>query len=296
MKQLTEFPPILQRLVSDMSEEQLQQSLISEGVFRHCPAVTTTQIGINLAVSIAVDLRSFRDESVSLLRLSVADSSWPILIRNLDRRVVAASEGSTESFLQKLHQLGFQFEWRDQSLAGTLSPSQNSFTAFVKLAAARRYCWKLGCSTCGSWKYRSGLFLLSLGAVPESLRWKRMERHLELSPKSFQDPDIFDQEFCGLLRGADLREISQQCIFPDWLGYLGVVISEMQRCRSTATSEVLRSWALQLADMISFDPATCANIGRRGLIGERRLSWQDLEEVATALRRAGIERVSPESN
>ena len=288
MKQLTDFPPILQRLVSDMSADQLQQSLISEGVFRHCPAVTTTQIGINLAVSITVDLQSFREESISLITLENENSTWIALIRNFDHRVILASQEPIKVVLSTLKSLGFEFDWTNRMQFDSSPQPINAFSEFVRLADKKRFCWKLGCTTCGAWSYRRGLVLLSFGAMPGSKRWARLERLINLSPGDNRISEIFDEEFCRLLGDVSLVDIAQSCRFPDWLGFIGVVLHDMHLCKSDSVAAVMCSWASQLSDMISFDPARSAKIRRLSMDEESHLSWRDLEDVEMALRSSGI--------
>ena len=242
MKQLTEFPPILQRLVSDMSEEQLQQSLISEGVFRHCPAVTTTQIGINLAVSIAVDLRSFREEQVLLLRIKRDDEIWTTLVRHDDRRVVAALEADPPVFSSHLVALGFWLRWSNPLEIKKDVHRLTGFERFLVVAAKKGYCSKVGCTTCGASTFRDGLILLSLGAEPGSIRWERLESSLKAGLVVDRRSIYSSESFCRQLARLNAEEVDRACPDSNWRRYLPLVLSEMESLETKWVNRVRIEW------------------------------------------------------
>jgi len=53
---------------------------------------------------------------------------------------------------------------------------RNSFEALCDA----RYCWRLGCTTCGNWPLRYDLYRLILGYHPDDSDWKGKFRFVEV--------------------------------------------------------------------------------------------------------------------
>ena len=88
---------------------------------------------------------------------------------------------------------------------------------------------------------------------------------------------------CLHLADVDLSRISSTCKFPDWLGYLGLVLyftsSDEWRHRT-----LTKAWLPQLLEMMAQDPPRAKHLG--GILESERkevLGWRDLQVVESAL-------------
>ena len=99
-------------------------------------------------------------------------------------------------------------------------------------------------------------------------------------PRSNADPGIVAVvEVCA---GASLKKIADECLFPDWLGYLGIVLFRMQS-QDVAYDKLLALWAWQLRDFVSRDSSIWSHLGDCARLSKRRLSFGDLEAVEQAI-------------
>jgi hypothetical protein len=242
MKQLTVFPPDIQRLVSDMTEEQLQNALITEGVFRDCPAVTTTQIGLSLAVSIAVDLRSFRHEKVMLLTFMHDEARWTALIRTDDRCVVAAMVGESSEFRSLLAELGFRFHWDEQFQRENDTYRLSAFEQFLVIATRKGYCSNPYCTTCGAAHFKRGMILLSLGAWPESMAWLSLRRSMKEGLVINRQSIYSSERFCRRLACFNPEELDRACGDSGWRQYRSMILSEVQKLNTSGALLVRHAW------------------------------------------------------
>jgi hypothetical protein len=243
MKQLTEFPPVLQRLVSDMTEVQLQNALVTEGVFRDCPAVTTTQIGLNLAVSIAVDLRSFRHEKVMLLTFMHDEARWTAFIRTDDRRVVAAMVGESSEFRSLVAELGFRFHWDEQFQRENDTYRLSAFEQFLVIATRKGYCSNPYCTTCGAAHFKRGMILLSLGAWPESMGWLGLQRSMKEGLEINRQSIYSSERFCRMLACLNPEELNHACGDSGWRRYRTMILTEIEKLDTPGARRVKEAWS-----------------------------------------------------
>ena len=177
---------------------------------------------------------------------------------------------------------------------------ENAFELLCRLASEERWCWKIPCTTCGNHHFRYGLRELGRGHSPADPDWVvrkgrrglrealgdiRYPRNQEALtsdryPASRSDPEIVSVvEVCA---GADLETIAANCVFPDWLGYLGVVLDRM-RCEDIAYDKLLALWAWQLRGFVSKDSFIWSHLDECARRSTRRLSFGDLEAVEQAM-------------
>jgi len=162
--------------------------------------------------------------------------------------------------------------------------NRNAFEALCFLASRENWCWNLFCTTCGHMYFRYAFIELLQGHHPDDGNWatrKGNHRNLERrvgSMHSMRDWDLMDmvalQKVC---EGADIRKISEQCRFPDWLGYLGLVLGHA--CGAEAINgKLTKAWAGQLADLVV--PGSEAEASLREKAGRGKgLDLDDLELV-----------------
>ena len=130
----------------------------------------------------------------------------------------------------------------------------NQFEALCILASNENWCWKLYCTTCGHMHFKYAFLELSKGKSPEDSDWvtHKSENYLHrlLGPIPRIYPESRKDRILKICTKADLHSIADKCKFPDWLGYLGLMLTDMH-----SSSEVYKllstKWASQLKDLVS---------------------------------------------
>lgn len=131
--------------------------------------------------------------------------------------------------------------------------SINQFETLCKLASRENWCWNLFCTTCGHMLFRYAFSELAAGKSPDGREWLVHQKnahfmhYLGPSPRSYSEEQ--KEKFLHICREANISWIARNCKFPDWLGYLGLVLEHM-RTRSESYKAVSSNWASQLKDMV----------------------------------------------
>lgn len=135
-----------------------------------------------------------------------------------------------------------------------IKEDMNQFEALCKLASDENWCWNLFCTTCGHMHFRYAFSELAAGKSPTDPNWLVHGRYTRYSnrlgplPRSYtEEQEERMHEICG---EADISSIASNCKFPDWLGYLGLVLNHMNS-RSESYKALSSIWASQLADLVS---------------------------------------------
>jgi hypothetical protein len=166
------------------------------------------------------------------------------------------------------------------------SGTRNRFEALCELASQEQWCWNLVCTTCGHCVFRWALKALARGHHPDSAAWPvhwgrdTSTRTLELSngplPSWGAWPLAEQQAIQSCVPGCRLSHIAETVSFPDWLGYIGIVLSytETAEVANHVISDVVGP---QLASAVRSDGPAAAMLSdvRAG----RPLRWPDLELV-----------------
>ncbi len=168
----------------------------------------------------------------------------------------------------------------------------NAFDALCMLASVERWCWNYPCSTCANMEFRYGFLELARGKHPNDEDWI-MTRDDIIEGKVYKFPYKYPFEYpiedreaiLKICLESDLAVINDICSFPEWLGYLGLVLQYMNSWRepSYLYIEVSKHWASQLQKMI---PRSSAIHERLSLImssDELTLRFSDLEACEKAL-------------
>lgn len=165
-----------------------------------------------------------------------------------------------------------------------MSSRADRFLAFARAARSlggRGACWNLACTTCGATDLRRGLWATALGSDFSRLRedevpvesWRRhCDRTLgPVQPIRPTPPgvSILIGEACA---PAPLNHLAEIVGFPDWLGYLGIVLAEVERDDSAAR-RLTDAWIPQLIGL-GGHPETW-----EPFVGARPLRWSDLEQA-----------------
>lgn len=175
----------------------------------------------------------------------------------------------------------------------------NSFEALAKLASEERWCWKIHCTTCGHLHFRYAFLQIANGVHPDEKGWvvhkntTRYHRSLGPIPKGpMSDFSLKNKEHLLLQPCIDsnLKKIALHCIFPDWLGFLGLVLVHMKSPTSIFL-KLSKNWAFQLNNMLN------SGIQSRSVFsleesGSKLLDIQDLEYCEAMMPSKHIRRTT----
>ena len=155
----------------------------------------------------------------------------------------------------------------------------NQFESLCKLASDETWCWNLGCTTCGHMHFRYAFLELTKGKSPTDSQWQIHDRnttydHLGSLPRNYteEQKEIIHKICCE----ADLGIIESSCKFPDWLGYLGLILEHTYSGSKTYT-ELSSSWASQLIELVTSQSFIHARL-QEIVEGNGVLCIKDLEE------------------
>ena len=159
---------------------------------------------------------------------------------------------------------------------------RDAFLALCELASKEDWCWKIPCTTCGSMYFRMSFLELINGKHPDDADWSvRRANHHNIKidvPRRYSTRQ--QAALAEIVSKAKISEITKRANFPDWLGYLGLVLcfcSEHEGANRTLT----RSLIPQFLEFITpHDPSQ--QFLEAMLLEGRTLSWQGLERVERA--------------
>ena len=98
---------------------------------------------------------------------------------------------------------------------------RNAFVALCELASREKWCWRIGCTTCGCMQFRHSFKKLINGLHPDSPNWLRQRRPRDI----IRDFSISEQSILvDIVSNAKIEDIAKIAHYPDWLGYLGLVL------------------------------------------------------------------------
>jgi hypothetical protein len=165
----------------------------------------------------------------------------------------------------------------------------NSFEALCELASKENWCWNLWCTTCGHVQFRYAFLELAAGKSPMDNTWivkDRKNRYSGYSSLLGKMPKDYDQiqreKITKICLDADLSRISRSCKFPDWLGYLGLVLHHMNA--SPLFFKLCESWAGQLSQLMPPDSDAYARLNDLSK-GNGTLGVSDLEVCERELKK-----------
>jgi hypothetical protein len=131
----------------------------------------------------------------------------------------------------------------------------NAFDALCELASKESWCWKVPCSTCGNYDFRYAFLQLADGKHPSDPNW--MDTAFIENHKIYAFPHEYthkaEQAVLKTCLESSLMNIGNDCKFPDWLGYIGVVMSHM-RPRYNENQDLYNAlsklWGQQMQEII----------------------------------------------
>jgi len=122
---------------------------------------------------------------------------------------------------------------------------RNPFVALCEYASQNNWCWKIVCTTCGHSAFRVAFSKLVRGEHPDDdTFWPNgKENHSVFKERNNYDDfnsssiDINVQlKLARILADAKINDIRRIAKFPDWLGYIGLVI---HYCYDDEASKIL---------------------------------------------------------
>lgn len=100
---------------------------------------------------------------------------------------------------------------------------RNAFEALCELASRERWCWKLGCTTCGCMHFRYGLRELALGRHPDADDWVTRKDVRQRDPlPQIPFPPNEQRAIARIAAGACIGQIASAGNFPAWLAFLAL--------------------------------------------------------------------------
>ena len=96
----------------------------------------------------------------------------------------------------------------------------NGFEQLCRVASKNNWCWRIGCTTCGAQHFRQGFYYVGQGLVPDAETWKEDKNKINFEHNF---PKEVTNKLLSIICDANLMNIHRSCLFPDWLGYLGLV-------------------------------------------------------------------------
>jgi len=169
-----------------------------------------------------------------------------------------------------------------------LSQNMNAFNELCKLASKEKWCWKVPCSTCANYDFRYAFLQLAEEKIPNEATWLST-REIEQN-KIYNFPHEYSKEVkqsvLKICLESNLSFISDNCLFPDWLGYLGVVMSHMKpryNENKDSYNKLTRHWAIQLHDMIPQSSAIYKRLESIIANNKHGLNFLDLEACEKVL-------------
>jgi len=163
------------------------------------------------------------------------------------------------------------------------SELNNAYEALCELAFKESWCWHYPCSTCANMHFRYAFIELAEGRHPHSQEWQ-LSRSQSL--KQFgESPQYFHQNIkdnvLKLCLDSNISNIQKVCVVPEWLGYLGLVMTYM-RSSSAQYSQLSKHWAQQLKSIMP-DRGDVHRLLEEVLLEERELDFTVLEACENAL-------------
>lgn len=173
----------------------------------------------------------------------------------------------------------------------------NKFEELCKLASDENWCWNLFCTTCGHMHFRYAFSELATGKSPADSNWfvhrrsTRYSNRLGSLPRSYTDQQR--EKIISICLQSDLSSIASFCKFPDWLGYLGLILEHMFSAEKPYR-KLSESWALQLSGLVSEDSPLHARLNEiskgKGLLNIKDLESCELNLMHNkAIKRDGLQ-------
>ena len=162
----------------------------------------------------------------------------------------------------------------------------NPFESLCQLATKERWCWNIYCTTCGHLHFKYAFRELGKGKSPEEVGWivrasqTKYEKQLGEIPRIYSDTEKI--QIVTICKEADLKLIRTKCTFPDWLGYLGLVLYHFQS-QDQLFRTLSVNWAKQFLDMLPSNDSAYLQLSEIPKNDKMLLSVNDLSNIEKVL-------------
>ena len=194
--------------------------------------------------------------------------------------MMAGSEGIIGNEVMVDRVVGYFPKQKQLVFGPALNKSKtNQFEVLCELASSEHWCWNLACTTCGHMHFRYAFVELANGKSPNDINWIVHNKRHDYSsigelPRSYSIEQ--KEEVIKICLQADIKAVAKNSSFPDWLGYLGLVLSHTYR-DSPSYKALSATWAVQLKQLVY--PKTEISSRLKDLSeGQGLLSLNDLEQ------------------
>jgi hypothetical protein len=123
--------------------------------------------------------------------------------------------------------------------------NRNPFLALCDNASQNDWCWNINCTTCGHGAFRVSFNkLMTRDEHPDDASfWPFGKGNSEPLQEFKKHPEYRDyyytydnqQKLVEIVVGAKIADINTLCRFPDWLGYIGLVMAHCPSRRAQMT-------------------------------------------------------------
>ena len=127
--------------------------------------------------------------------------------------------------------------------------SNNSFLLFCNYASRRNLCWNIFCTTCGSHEFRSGVYALMKGnQCVNDDQWLTLCKTYTGPWFEWPVSEIEYEKFSKVVQNCKLTDVAESCKSPDWLGYLGICLSWLEKWEREE-KHLTQIWGTQLMEL-----------------------------------------------
>ena len=113
---------------------------------------------------------------------------------------------------------------------------RNPFIALCEIASRNNWCWKLFCTTCGHGAFHVSFSKIVRGQHPDDEPfWPNGKKNHSPLKELYEYNDFrratdleAQEKLAYIVAGAKLADIQAVAKFPDWLGYIGLVLQHCQ--------------------------------------------------------------------
>jgi hypothetical protein len=127
--------------------------------------------------------------------------------------------------------------------------SDNSFLLFCNYASRRNLCWNIFCTTCGSHEFRSGIYaLMKANHFTDDDHWLTLCKTYKGPWFEWPVSEIEYEKFSKVVQNCKLTDVAESCKFPDWLGYLGICLSWLEKWEQEE-KHLTQIWGSQLIEL-----------------------------------------------
>ena len=171
---------------------------------------------------------------------------------------------------------------------------RNPFVALCDYASRNDWCWKISCTTCGHCHLKAGFSKLTHNQHPDdSLFWPNGKSDLDFWKEIYKYNDFqkfgsptymlsAQMKLANIVSKAKLSDIQAVAKFPDWLGYLGLVIIH---CRNIKAQRIITDALLPQFISLVKDDLVVVEYLQKKQFEDELLSTKDLEMIENSIKK-----------